>query len=99
VTALLERLEAGDHDAAQPLRQRYYPRLVGLARQRLRGTPRRVADEQDVALSAWSAWAKARVSPTRWSNGRSGSSPASPESGPDDGSMTGGVPEKVRLWG
>jgi DNA-directed RNA polymerase specialized sigma24 family protein len=52
VTALIERLEAGDHEAAQPLWERYYPRLVGLARERLRGTPRRIADEQDVALSA-----------------------------------------------
>ena len=52
VTALIEHLRAGDHEAAQPLWERYYPRLVGLARERLRGTPRRVADEEDVALSA-----------------------------------------------
>ena len=52
ITALIERLEAGDHEAAQPLWEQYYPRLVGLARERLRGTPRRVADEEDVALCA-----------------------------------------------
>jgi RNA polymerase sigma factor (sigma-70 family) len=59
VTALIERLEAGDHEAAQPLWERYYPRLVGLARERLRGTPRRVADEQDVALSAFDSFCRA----------------------------------------
>jgi DNA-directed RNA polymerase specialized sigma24 family protein len=53
ITALLEHLQAGDHEAAQPLWERYYPRLVGLARERLRGTQRRVADEEDVALSAF----------------------------------------------
>jgi hypothetical protein len=40
ITALLEHLQAGDHEAAQPLWERYYPRLVGLARERLRGTLR-----------------------------------------------------------
>jgi DNA-directed RNA polymerase specialized sigma24 family protein len=58
VTALIECLEAGDHEAAQPLWERYYPRLVGLARERLRGTPRRVADEQDVALSAFDSFCR-----------------------------------------
>ena len=58
VTALLAHLRAGDHEAAQPLWERYYPRLVGLARQRLRGTPRRVADEEDVALSAFDSFCR-----------------------------------------
>src|SRR5262249_1376561 len=58
VTALIERLEAGDHDAAQPLWERYYPRLVRLAPARLRGAPRRVADEQDVALSAFDSFCR-----------------------------------------
>src|SRR6516225_10624561 len=58
ITALIERLEAGDHEAAQPLWERYYPRLVGLARERLRGTPRRVADEEDVALSAFDSFCR-----------------------------------------
>ena len=44
VSALIERLEAGDHEAAQPLWERYYPRLVELARKHLRGTSRRAAD-------------------------------------------------------
>jgi DNA-directed RNA polymerase specialized sigma24 family protein len=58
VTALIEHLQAGDHEAAQPLWERYYPRLVGLARERLRGTPRRVADEEDVVLSAFDSFCR-----------------------------------------
>jgi hypothetical protein len=38
VTALVERLKDGDHEAARLLWQRYYPRLVALARQKLRGS-------------------------------------------------------------
>jgi RNA polymerase sigma factor (sigma-70 family) len=56
VTALIERLEAGDHAAAQALWEHYYPRLVDLARKRLQGTSRRAADEEDVALSAFNSF-------------------------------------------
>jgi len=58
VNALIERLEAGDHEAAQPLWERYYPRLVELARKHLRGTSRRAADEEDVALSAFDSFCR-----------------------------------------
>ncbi|HKI34286.1 MAG TPA: ECF-type sigma factor [Gemmataceae bacterium] len=58
ITALIQRLEAGDHEAAQPLWERYYPRLVALARKHLRGTSRRVADEEDVALSAFDSFCR-----------------------------------------
>jgi DNA-directed RNA polymerase specialized sigma24 family protein len=58
VTALVERLKAGDHEAAQLLWQRYYPRLVGLARKRLQAVPRRVADEEDAALSAFDSFCR-----------------------------------------
>ena len=58
VSALIERLEAGDHEAAQPLWERYYPRLVELARRHLRGTSRRAADEEDVALSAFDSFCR-----------------------------------------
>jgi RNA polymerase sigma factor (sigma-70 family) len=58
VSALVERLEAGDHEAAQPLWERYYPRLVELARKHLRGTSRRAADEEDVALSAFDSFCR-----------------------------------------
>jgi DNA-directed RNA polymerase specialized sigma24 family protein len=51
VTYWLRQLEAGDEVAARLLWQRYYRELVDLARARLGTTPRRVADEEDVALS------------------------------------------------
>jgi DNA-directed RNA polymerase specialized sigma24 family protein len=52
VTAWIGQICAGDHDVAQQLLQRYFQRLVALARQKLRGAPRGMADEEDVALSA-----------------------------------------------
>ena len=55
---LLEQLKAGNHTAAQPLWDRYYPRLVALARCRLAGASRRVADEEDVALSAFDSFCR-----------------------------------------
>lgn len=51
VTYWLRQIEAGDQDAARQLWQRYYQELVQLARARLGATPRRVSDEEDVALS------------------------------------------------
>jgi DNA-directed RNA polymerase specialized sigma24 family protein len=56
VTALIERLKGGDHEAVRLLWQRYYPRLVALARRKLQGTPRRAADEEDAALSAFNGF-------------------------------------------
>ena len=52
ITRCLDPLRRGDHDAAQLVWQRYFHRLVGLARSRLSGTPRRAADEEDIALGA-----------------------------------------------
>lgn len=52
VTTWIGMLELGDQVAAQALWERYFPRLIALARAKLRGTPRRAADEEDVALSA-----------------------------------------------
>jgi DNA-directed RNA polymerase specialized sigma24 family protein len=43
----------GDAAAAQQLWQRYFDRLVRLARGKLRGSPHGMADEEDVALSAF----------------------------------------------
>ena len=51
VTRWLRQLEARDQDAARLLWQRYYRELVELARARLGQTPRRTADEEDIALS------------------------------------------------
>src|SRR5262249_27742204 len=42
-----------------PLWERYFRRLVGLARERLRGLPRAAADEEDVALSAFDSFCRA----------------------------------------
>jgi RNA polymerase sigma factor (sigma-70 family) len=51
-------LPTGDPAAAQQLWERYFHELVRLARQRLRGTPRRAADEEDVALSAFDSFCR-----------------------------------------
>jgi DNA-directed RNA polymerase specialized sigma24 family protein len=56
VTRLIGMLKEGDRAAAQQLWETYFQRLVGLARARLRGTARRVADEEDVALSAFDSF-------------------------------------------
>jgi DNA-directed RNA polymerase specialized sigma24 family protein len=53
VTALIERLKAGDGVAAEQIWESYFRRLVGLARHKLQGAPRAAADEEDVALSAF----------------------------------------------
>ena len=58
IQELIEQLKAGNHAAAQPLWDRYYPRLVALARARLAGAARRVADEEDVALSAFDSFCR-----------------------------------------
>ena len=51
VTAWIARLKTGDQQAAQRLWERYFDALVRLARGKLAPAPRRVADEEDVALS------------------------------------------------
>jgi DNA-directed RNA polymerase specialized sigma24 family protein len=51
-------LQAGDRAAAQKLWEVYFRRLVGLARGKLRGTPRKAADEEDVALSAFDSFCR-----------------------------------------
>src|SRR5262249_8542604 len=58
VTRWIDALKAGDPDAAQKLWERYFRRLVGLARQKLRAAPRRAADEEDVALSAFASFCR-----------------------------------------
>jgi DNA-directed RNA polymerase specialized sigma24 family protein len=56
VTHLIGMLKGGDRAAAQHLWEAYFGRLVGLARSRLRSVSRRVADEEDVALSAFESF-------------------------------------------
>jgi DNA-directed RNA polymerase specialized sigma24 family protein len=56
VSLWLERLRAGDPEAADQLWRQYFPRLAGLARLKLRGTPTAAADAEDVALSAFGSF-------------------------------------------
>jgi DNA-directed RNA polymerase specialized sigma24 family protein len=58
VTVWLAQLKGGDPTAAQPLWDRYFERLVTLARGRLRATTRAAADEEDVALSAFKSFCR-----------------------------------------
>ena len=53
VTAWIDQAKAGDARAVRSLWERYFAQIVDLARQQLRnsGADRRVADEEDVALS------------------------------------------------
>ncbi len=56
VTYWLRQAQAGDAAAAQALWERYFRRLVALARKKLQGAARRAADEEDVALSAFDSF-------------------------------------------
>jgi DNA-directed RNA polymerase specialized sigma24 family protein len=58
VTRWILRLKRGDQDAASDLWNSYFRRLVGLARARLRDVPRLIADEEDVALSAFDSFCR-----------------------------------------
>jgi hypothetical protein len=53
VTAWLDQLKAGQTRQAEQLWQRYKEQLVRLACRKLGRSPRRVADEEDVVLSAF----------------------------------------------
>jgi DNA-directed RNA polymerase specialized sigma24 family protein len=59
VSLWIAQLKAGSDDAARPLWQNYYRRLVCRARARLAGVARRAADEEDVALSAFDSFCRA----------------------------------------
>ncbi len=56
VTELIDQLRGGESRAAQGLWELYFARMVRLAHQILRHAPRRVADEEDVALSAFKSF-------------------------------------------
>ncbi len=58
VTRWLGLLRQGDAAAARHLWERYFRRLVGLARARLQGARPRSADEEDVALSAFDSFCR-----------------------------------------
>jgi DNA-directed RNA polymerase specialized sigma24 family protein len=58
VTHWLDQLKGGDRAAAKPLMDRYFRALVNKARAALGSAPRRVADEEDVALSAFDSFCR-----------------------------------------
>jgi DNA-directed RNA polymerase specialized sigma24 family protein len=58
VTQWISALKQGDQSAAEGLWEAYFRRLVSLARARLRDVPRRMADEEDVALSAFDSFCR-----------------------------------------
>src|SRR5262245_24361965 len=53
VTLWIAQLKKGERDAVRPLLERYFQRLVQLARARLQGRPGLAAYDEDVALSAF----------------------------------------------
>ena len=58
VTRWIDRLPLGDPAAVRELWERYFRRLVGLARKKLADAPRGMADEEDVALSAFDSFCR-----------------------------------------
>ncbi len=56
VTLWLGQLARGDETAARRIWEHYYERLVRLARKKLGNHKRRVADEEDVVLSAFNSF-------------------------------------------
>ncbi len=59
VTTWIGKLKAGEPHAAQQLWERYYSKLVTVARRKLGEMPRRTSDEEDVALSAFHSFCQA----------------------------------------
>jgi len=58
VSRWLEPLQQGDEQAVQKLWERYYQQLVNLARGKLGDVPRRMADEEDVVVSAFRSFCR-----------------------------------------
>jgi len=58
VTHWIAELKAGNQVAAQKLWESYFQRLVGLARRKLQGARRRMADEEDVVVSAFASFCR-----------------------------------------
>jgi RNA polymerase sigma factor (sigma-70 family) len=58
VTRWFRLLQQGERQAVQRLWEAYYARLVALARKKLGASPRRAADEEDVALSAFDSFVR-----------------------------------------
>lgn len=58
VTQWINDLKDGNESAAQHIWERYFEQLTRLARKRLGTRPRRVADEEDVAVSAFDSFCR-----------------------------------------
>lgn len=58
ITVWLNQLKGGDPAAVGPLWASYFARLMAAARARLRAAPRGLADEEDVALSAFDSFCR-----------------------------------------
>jgi DNA-directed RNA polymerase specialized sigma24 family protein len=58
VTGWLGQLQVGEESAVQKLWERYFDQLVRLARKKLQKAPCRMADEEDVALSAFNSFCR-----------------------------------------
>jgi len=58
VSQWIGQLKGGDSDAAQKLWERYFQQLANLAYKKLHGAPKRVADQEDVALSAFDSFCR-----------------------------------------
>jgi RNA polymerase sigma factor (sigma-70 family) len=56
IVEALGKIQTGDQQAFQFLWERYYPRLIALARQKLSNAPRRATDENDVVQNAFSSF-------------------------------------------
>ena len=54
----VSQLKDGDPQAAQQLWNTYFLRMVKVARAKLHGAPSRMADEEDVALSAFKSFCR-----------------------------------------
>jgi DNA-directed RNA polymerase specialized sigma24 family protein len=59
VAGWIEGVRQGDSAATEALWKHCFPKLVQYAREKLRGIPRRAADEEDVALSAMESFFRA----------------------------------------
>lgn len=56
ITQAFQQMRAGDALAIRELFERFFPRLVGLARKTLAGRPQRMADADDAAQSAFASF-------------------------------------------
>jgi DNA-directed RNA polymerase specialized sigma24 family protein len=58
ITRCIGQLKVGSPAAAEKLWEGYFQKMVVLARHKLQGLPRRAADEEDVALSAFDSFCR-----------------------------------------